>query len=221
VSIGLPVRVVIADDHPMFRYGLTAAMAASEEVEIVGEAADGRELLAVTDHTEPDVVLTDLGMPGLDGAAAAKAILARHPNVAVLVLTMHEDNEALFGALRAGARGYLLKGADRAEITRAILAVASGDAVYGGPIAQRITDFFTRTQAEYTANVFPDLTDREREVLNLVAAGYGNHVIAHRLTLREKTVRNYVAAILPKLQVRDRAAAVAKARDAGLGEKKQ
>jgi DNA-binding NarL/FixJ family response regulator len=202
----------------MFRYGLKAAMTASEEVEIVGEAADGQELLAVTDQTEPDVVLTDLTMPGLDGAAAASTILARHPNVAILVLTMHEDNEALFGALRAGARGYLLKGADRTEIIRAILAVASGDAVYGPAVARRITDFFAGTQREYTAKAFPELTDREREVLDLVAAGHGNHEIARRLVLSEKTVRNHVAAIIFKLQVRDRAAAVAKARDAGLGK---
>jgi len=214
----LPVRVVIADDHPMFRYGLKAAVAAAGEVEIVGEAADGQELLAVVDHTQPDVVLTDLAMPTMDGATAAAAILARHPNVAVLVLTMHDDNQALFSALRAGARGYLLKGADRTEIIRAVLAVAAGEAVYGATVARRITDFFTGAQRDYTASAFPELTDRERGVLDLVAAGCGNHDIARRLNLSEKTVRNHVSAILVKLQVRDRAAAVAKARDAGLGK---
>jgi DNA-binding NarL/FixJ family response regulator len=213
-----PVRVVIADDHPMFRYGLTAAVAAAAEVEIVGQAADGQELLAVVDQTTPDVVLTDLAMPGMDGAAATAAILARHPHIAVLVLTMHEDNQALFSALRAGARGYLLKGADRAEIIRAILAVASGEAVYGAPVARRISDFFTGAQRDYTATVFPALTDRECEVLDLVAAGCGNHDIARRLVLSEKTVRNHVSSIMFKLEVRDRAAAVAKARDAGLGK---
>jgi len=215
---GKPVRVVIADDHPMFRYGLKAAVATAGEVEIVGEAADGQELLAVVDHKEPDVVLTDLAMPGLDGAAAAAAILARHPNIAVLVLTMHEDNQALLGALRAGARWYLLKGADRAEIVRAVLAVAAGEAVYGAAVARRITDFFTGGLRDYTANAFPQLTDREREVLDLVAAGCGNHDIARRLALSEKTVRNHVSAILFKLQVRDRGAVIAKARDAGLGK---
>ena len=119
-----PVRVVIADDHPMFRYGLRAALAAGDEVEVVGEAADGRALLALVNSTQPDVVITDLAMPELDGAAAAAEILARHPGTGVLVLTMHDDNEALFGALRAGARGYLLKGADRDEIVRAVLTVA-------------------------------------------------------------------------------------------------
>lgn len=213
-----PVRVVIADDHPMFRYGLAAAIAGSDEVEIVGEAADGEELLAVTEHTRPDVVLTDLAMPGLDGAAAARTILARYPDVAVLVLTMHDDNRALFSALRAGARGYLLKGADRTEIIRAVLAVAAGNAVYGAAVARRISDFFAGAQREYTAHAFPELTDREREVLDLVAAGRGNHEIARRLALSEKTVRNHVSAIMFKLQVRDRAAAVAKARDAGLGK---
>lgn len=212
-----PVRVVIADDHPMFRFGLTAAMAACDEVAVVGEAADGRELLALVDRTCPDVVLTDLAMPNLDGAAATTTILARHPDVAVLVLTMHDDNQALLSALRAGARGYLLKGADRTEIIRAVLAVAAGEAVYGAAVARRLTDFFTGAQRDHGAKVFPDLTDREREILDLVAAGCGNHDIARRLTLSEKTVRNHVSAIIYKLRVRDRAAAVAKARDAGLG----
>lgn len=211
------VRIVIADDHPMFRYGLAAALATCDEVEIVGEAADGSQLLDVVDHGNPDVVITDLAMPALDGTAATIAILARHPHVAVLVLTMHEDNQALLGALRAGARGYLLKGADRTEIIRAVLAVASGEAVYGAAIARRITDFFTGAQGDRAASAFPDLTDRERQVLDLVAAGCGNHEIARRLALSEKTVRNHVSSILLKLRARDRAAAVAKARDAGLG----
>jgi DNA-binding NarL/FixJ family response regulator len=202
----------------MFRYGLTAALAASGELDIVGEAADGTELLAIVDDTAPDVVLTDLTMPGLDGTGATRTILARHPATAVVVLTMHVDDETLFGALRAGARGYLLKGADRNEIVRAVLAVAAGEAVYGSAVARRIVDFFTGAHRDYTAQVFPDLTEREREVLDLVAGGLGNHEIARRLVLSEKTVRNYVSAITLKLQVRDRAAAVAKARDAGLGQ---
>lgn len=213
-----PVRVVIADDHPMFRYGLKAVLAAAQEVEVVGEAATGEELLRVVEQTSPDVVLTDLAMPGLDGIAATRAILHRHSGTGVLVLTMHEDDEALFGALRAGALGYLLKGADRAEIIRAILAVASGEALYGATVARRIVNFFTDAQQQYAAQVFPELTSRERDVLALVAVGYGNHEIARRLGLSEKTVRNHVSAITAKLQVHDRAAAVAAARDAGLGE---
>jgi DNA-binding NarL/FixJ family response regulator len=217
MTVDRPVRVVVADDHPMFREGLAAAMRAVDEIDIVGMAADGRELLAVVNDTEPDVVLTDLAMPGLDGAAATSVILAHHPNIAVLVVTMHDDNQALIGALRAGAHGYLLKGADRTEIIRAILAVAAGGSVYGATVARRITDFYTGAHHDHAATVFPELTDRERQVLELVAAGSGNHDIARRLMLSEKTVRNHVSAILFKLQVSDRAAAVAKARDAGLG----
>jgi DNA-binding NarL/FixJ family response regulator len=212
-----PVRIVVADDHPMFREGLAAAMRAVDEIEVVGMAADGRELLAMVDETEPDVVLTDLTMPGLDGAEATSMIRSRHPAIAVLVVTMHEDNQALIAALRAGAHGYLLKGADRTEITRAVLAVAAGESVYGPAIARRITDFYTGAHHDHAATVFPELTDRERQVLELMAAGSGNHDIARRLMLSEKTVRNHVSAIFYKLQVSDRAAAVAKARDAGLG----
>ncbi|MBU2667301.1 response regulator transcription factor [Actinoplanes bogorensis] len=213
-----PVRVVVADDHPMFRFGLIAAIAVNPEIEIVGEAADGRALLTLVEDTGPDVVITDLTMPDLDGAAATRAILARHPEIKVLVLTMHDENQALIGALRAGARGYLLKGADRTEITRAVLAVAAGESVYGNGIAHRISDFFVGADQDRAATVFPELTDRERQVLKLVAAGCGNHDIARQLSLSEKTVRNHVSAILFKLHVSDRAAAVAKARDAGLGD---
>jgi DNA-binding NarL/FixJ family response regulator len=219
--VSAPVRVVIADDHPMFRYGLRAVLDAAQEVTVVGEAADGQQLLAVVDQTRPDVVLTDLAMPGLDGATATRQLLDRHPGLGVLALTMHDDDQALFGALRAGARGYLLKGADKAEILRAVQAVAAGEAVYGAAVARRIVAFFTGAQQEYAAQVFPELTGREREVLELVAAGCGNHEIARRLVLSEKTVRNHVAAILLKLEVADRAAAVAKARDAGLGSSSQ
>jgi DNA-binding NarL/FixJ family response regulator len=213
-----PVRVVLADDHPMFRYGLRAALAATALVEVVGDAENGEELVALVDRTEPDVVLTDLAMPGLDGASATRLILQRHPQVAVLVLSMHEDDQAVFGALRAGARGYLLKDADRDDIVRAVLSVAGGEAVYGAAVAHRIVDFFTESHQRYTAQTFPELTARERQVLDLIAAGHGNHEIAHRLLLSEKTVRNNVAVILTKLQLHDRAAAVAKARDAGLGQ---
>ncbi|MEU6142926.1 response regulator transcription factor [Streptomyces sp. NPDC047081] len=211
------VRVVIADDHPMYRYGLAAVLATRPDLDVVAEATNGDDLLAAADRTEPDVVVTDLTMPGLDGTEAIRALLTRRPAVGVLVLTMHEDDQALFAALRAGARGYLLKDADSTEIVRAVLAVAEGQAVYGKAVARRIVDFFTGAHRDYAAQVFPELTEREREVLDLVALGVGNHQIAARLVLSEKTVRNHVSSILDKLHVSDRAAAVARARDAGLG----
>jgi DNA-binding NarL/FixJ family response regulator len=212
-----PVRVVIADDHPMFRYGLAAALATGGDIDVVGEAADGNALLAVVAQTRPDVVLTDLAMPGLDGVAATAAIRAEHPGTAVIALTMHEDNHALLSAMRAGVRGYILKGADRAEVARAVLAVAAGEAVYGAQVAQRITDFFTGAHRDYATSAFPELTDRERQILDEVAAGRSNHDIARRLVLSEKTVRNHVSTVLFKIRARNRAEAVAKARDAGLG----
>ncbi|MDX3611320.1 response regulator transcription factor [Streptomyces europaeiscabiei] len=213
----VPVRIVVADDHPMYRFGLTAALAGHDGIEIVGEAADGAELLKVVERTGPDVVLTDLAMPNLGGTEAIREIHARDDRIGVLVLTMHEDDEALIGALRAGARGYLLKGADRTEIARAVLAVASGNAVYGEAVARRINAFFTQAQRAYAAQVFPELTEREREILELVAQGHSNHHIARRLFLAEKTVRNHVSTVMNKIGTTDRAATVARARDAGLG----
>lgn len=212
-----PVRVVIADDHPMFRDGLRAALATRPEVDVVGDAADGSQLIEVVERTSPDVVLTDLEMPGLDGSTATQRILEQHPEIKVIILTMHAGDELVFGALRAGASGYLLKDAQREDIVLAVLAVAAGDTVYGGAVGRRITDFFISNRQRYTAQVFPDLTPRERDILQLVALGLGNHEIARRLVLSEKTIRNNFATILTKLQVHDRAAAVAKARDAGLG----
>jgi len=208
--------VVIADDHPMFRYGLAAALDAVREVEVVGQAPDGAALVVLVNDLRPDVVLTDLAMPGLGGEAAIAEIVARYPEVAVLVLTMHADDDAVLGALRAGAHGYLLKGADRDEIARAVLTVAGGGTVYGAEVGRRLAALLSvRGQA---TRRFPELTPRKEQILSLVATGLGNHEIARRLGLSEKTVRNNVAAILNKLQVRDRAAAVARARDAGLGQ---
>jgi DNA-binding NarL/FixJ family response regulator len=212
-----PVRVVIADDHPMFRYGVTAVLATAPELQLVGEASTGRELIELVERVEPDVVLTDLAMPDLDGAAATRALLARRPGLGVLVLTMHDDDESVFQAMRAGARGYLLKGAERAALVRAVLAVAAGDAVFGPAVARRIVEFYTGAQHEYAASTFPDLTARERDVLALLAEGRRNSEIAVELGMSDKTVRNHVSAILFKLRVPDRTAAAIKARDAGLG----
>jgi len=214
----MTVRVVLADDHPMFRYGLRAVLDTADDIDVVGEAASGRELLAVVAATTPDVVLTDLGMPDLGGAAATRTLSERHPNIAVLVLTMHADDESLFAAMRAGARGYLIKGADGPELVRAVLAVANGEAVFGAPVAQRIITFYSGRGQIYATRAFPELTQREREVLDLLATGARNHEIGRRLGLSEKTVRNHISAILVKLQVPDRTAAAVRARDAGLGQ---
>lgn len=212
------IRLVVADDHPMVRYGLAAVIARSAEIELVGEASDGAELIAVVARTHPDVVLTDLSMPGMDGASTIRRLRADHPDLPVLVLTMHEDDEQVFGALRAGARGYLVKGVDGAELERAIASVAAGNAIYGQAVAGRIVAFFTGASEEYAAQAFPELTEREREVLDLIAQGLRNRAIGERLGMAEKTVRNHVSVVLQKLQVADRTSAAIKARDAGLGQ---
>ena len=214
----MTLRVVVADDHPMFRYGLTAVLAQHPEVEVLASVGDGTDLIQAVAEHNPDVVITDLTMPGLDGVAAASRLHATTPALAILVLTMHEDDEHLFAALRAGARGYLVKGADGAEIVRAVQAVATGDAVYGSPVASRIVSHFAgRPTDSPTTRAFPDLTPRERDVLELLSTGCRNHEVARRLGMSEKTVRNHVSQVLLKLQVPDRTAAALKAREAGLG----
>jgi DNA-binding NarL/FixJ family response regulator len=211
------IRVVIADDHPMYRYGLNAVLATQPGIDVVGEAADGQQLLSVVRDTRPDVVITDLTMPQLSGSQAAARLLAAQPDLAILILTMHQDDESLFAAMRAGARGYLLKGADSAEVAAAIQAVARGEAIYGPGIAQRIIDFFSGRHEPFTARAFPELTDRERDILELLARGSANREIASRLGITEKTVRNHLSSVFLKLQVNDRTAAALKARNAGLG----
>jgi len=212
------IRVVIADDHLMYRYGLNAVLSSQPGIELVGEAADGQQLLRIARDTRPDVVITDLAMPHLGGAQATARLLASQPGLAVLILTMHHDDESLFTAMRAGARGYLLKGADRAELTAAIEAVARGEAVYGPGVAQRIIDFFATSRENYIARAFPELTGRERGVLDHLARGSANRDIASRLGISEKTVRNHLSSVFLKLQVNDRTAAALKARHAGLGD---
>ena len=209
------MRVVIADDHPVFRHGLRVLLE-DLGVEVVAEAADGEEAVAVTLRERPDVVLMDLQMPALTGIEATRRLIAADPEVRVLVLTMVADDDALFAAVQAGALGYVLKGAGQAEISRALSSVAQGEAVYGAPVARRLRAFFT-AGAGVVAQPFPELTGREREVLELIAAGLPNTTIARRLFLSEKTVRNNVTSVFAKLRVRDRAEAVVKARDAGLG----
>jgi DNA-binding NarL/FixJ family response regulator len=207
------VTVVIADDHPLFRDGLRALLSATPGFEVIGEADSGAEAVATSLSTQPDVVVMDLHMPGLGGIEATRRIVHTSPHVGVLVLTMLEDDESLFAALRAGARGYVLKGAAQEDIIRAIEAVARGGAIFGPQVAARMTTYFARApQAALTA--FPQLTEREREVLGLIAQGYNNTAIADRLRIQAKTVRNHVSNIFAKLHVADRAQAIVRAREA-------
>lgn len=212
----MSVRVVIVDDHPLFRDGLRGALASMPGIEVVGEAGDGDAAVEVVERLSPDVVLMDLQLPGRDGVAATRAVRSSRPATAVLVLTMLDGDEAITAALRAGASGYLLKGADRAEIERAVTSVAAGGMVVGAGIAVRVRTWFA-TGAAAPSVAFPQLTQREQQVLDLVARGLTNSAIARRLMISDKTVRNHVSAVFAKLGVNDRAAAVAAARDAGLG----
>jgi len=210
-----PIRILVADDHAGFRSGLDALLATQPDLRVVGEAATGDEAVARALALQPDVVLMDLNMPGIDGIAATRRIVDSSPHIAILVLTMADHDAAVFDALRAGARGYLLKGADRAELTRAIRAVASGEAIFGPDVARRLMAYFA--DAPVRAPAFPELSDRELEVLELIARGMSNQQIVDRLVISPKTVRNHISNIFSKLQVRDRAEAVVRAREAGMG----
>ena len=212
-----PIRVLIADDHPLFRDGLIALLTDGPDTELAGAATNGTEAVDLAMQTQPDVVVMDLHMPGLNGIEATRRIVADSPHITVLVLTMFDDDDSIFSALRAGARGYLLKGADQEQIRAAIRAAANGEIIFGTQLAARVLAYFT-TGTSAPPPVFPQLTDREREVLDLVAQGRANPAIAAKLGLSQKTVRNHVSNILTKLQVADRAQAIVQARDAGLGQ---
>jgi DNA-binding NarL/FixJ family response regulator len=213
---GTRTRVLIADDHPVFRRGLVALLEPVAEVEVVGEAADGRAAVEAVIALEPDVVVMDVQMPERNGIEATREITRALPGVGVLVLTMFEDDDSVFAAMRAGARGYVLKGAGQEEIVRAIEAIGHGEAIFGPGVAGRVMRFFAGA-ASLAPQPFPDLTDREREVLELVAQGLSNAEITRRLVVSPKTVRNHVSNILSKLQVADRSHAIVRAREAGLG----
>ena len=212
-----PLRVLLADDHPVFRRGLGALLSSLEETVVVGEASDGADAVRLAAELAPDVVVMDLNMPGMNGVEATRGIIADRSNTAVLVLTMSEDDDSVFAAMRAGARGYLVKGSDTDEVIAAIMAVGRGDAIFGPTVAQRILSFLTRPLSAYDEQMFPELSHREREVLDLIATGVSNADIARRLSLSPKTVRNHVSNVFTKLQVADRAQAIVRARAAGLG----
>jgi DNA-binding NarL/FixJ family response regulator len=211
------IRVLVADDHPLFRDGMHGLLDSVADTEVVGEAASGDEAVRLADSLQPDVVLMDLKMPGMNGLQAMREILHTSPHIAVLVVSMLEDDDSIFAAMRAGARGYLPKGANQAEVLRAIRSVANGEAIFGPGIAQRLLSFFSAARPAAASRIFPELTDRESEILALIAQGQSNEAIAERLVLSLKTVRNHVSNIFNKLQVTDRAQAVLRAREAGLG----
>lgn len=212
-------RVLIADDHALFRAGVRALLSSSTgAAEVVGEAQTGAEAVALALECAPDVVLMDIQMPDMNGIEATRRILANDPSIGVIIVSMFEDDDSVFAAMRAGARGYVLKGAGQDEFLRAITAVANGEALYNPKIADRILTFFATSRRDLPLNVFPDLTEREREVLDLIAQGHPNAVIARRLSITDKTVRNHVTNIFSKLQVTDRVQAVMRAREAGFGQ---
>ena len=216
------IRILIADDHPVFRFGLRALLNAMPDTEVVGEGTTGDEVLALAGSVQPDVILKDINMPGVNGIEATRRIRETNPDMRILMVTMLED-DSVFAAMRAGARGYVVKGAEPAEVLRAIRAVADGEAIFSPGIAERLIHYFATPPAALSdvarstpAPLFPDLSEREREVLTLIAQGLTNSAIAEQLVLSPKTVRNYITEIFSKLQVADRAQAIIRARNAGL-----
>lgn len=210
-----PLRVLITDDHPLFRDGMHGLLDSVPDTEVVGEAATGEEAVELAKSLLPDVILMDIKMPGKNGIEATREIVSTNPNAGVLVVTMLEDDDSVFAAMRAGALGYVLKGAEQEETLRAIRAVANGEAIFGPGIARRVMGFFSRK--EPSPRSFPELSEREHEVLELVARGRTNVEIAGDLFLSLKTVQNHVSNVFRKLRVADRAGAVIRAREAGLG----
>ena len=216
-----PIRVLVADDHRLFRDGLRALLNSAPDLEVVGEAGDGEEVVEKASAVRPDVILMDLQLPGLNGVEATRRILRSQPNVNVLVLTMFEDTDTVLAAMRAGARGYILKDTDEEALLRSVRAVASGEALFGPAVAERLMRYLAEATPPSGRAAFPELTDREREVLSLLAQGLSNQAVADRMGISLKTARNHVSNILGRLQVADRTEAVARARAAGLGAEKK
>jgi DNA-binding NarL/FixJ family response regulator len=215
------LQIIIADDHQLFRDGIRTLLLAAPDMQLVGEAETGDQAVSLTGQLQPDVVLMDIQMPGINGIEATRQIVHASPHVAVLMVTMFDDDHSVFSAMRAGARGYVLKGAKHEDMLRAIRAGGNGEAIFSPTVAARMMDFFAGMRPSKLPEVFPELSDREREVLNLIAEGYKNPEIAEELVLSPKTVRNHVSNILSKLQVADRAQAILKAREAGLGNSQE
>ena len=210
-------RVLIVDDHPVFRFGLRSLISSVPEMEVVAEATSGEEAIEEAKKLEPDIILMDINMPGINGIEATRRILAANPEIGILILTMFED-DSVFEAIQAGARGYILKGADPEETLRAIQSVTNGEAIFSAKIADRLVRILNTKNGNDVPSIFPELTEREREVLDLMAKGLTNTAISEKLFLSPKTVRNHVSNIFAKLQVSDRTQAVIKAREAGLGK---
>jgi DNA-binding NarL/FixJ family response regulator len=211
------IQTIIADDHQLFRDGLKALLDSTPDTEVIGEASSGEGAIALANKLSPDVILMDLQMPGVNGIEATQRITMDNPQINILILTMFDDDQSVFAALRAGARGYVLKGVKHDEMLRAVRAAASGEAIFSPGIAQRMMSFFANVRPADSSRAFPDLTVREREILDLLARDYSNADIAGELVISPKTVRNHVSNILNKLQVADRREAGSVARDAGLG----
>lgn len=214
-----PLQILIADDHPLFRKGMRTLLESRSDLRVIGEAATGQEAIEMAATLQPDLVLMDLQMPAGGGLNATRLITTTSPHIQILVVTLFEDNDSVFAALRAGARGYILKDAQEDEILRAIRAVGNGEAIFSPAIAAQLINYFSTSRAEIPKEVFPELTEREREILNMIASGETNNSIAERLTISLKTVRNHVANIYSKLQVADRAQAAIRARNAGMGKR--
>ena len=217
----MQIKVLIADDHVFYREGVRALLSNTPEIMVVGEASNGDEVIAKAAELHPNVILMDLKMPGMNGIEATRRIIQGQADIGILVITMFDDDDSVFAAMRSGARGYLLKDADKDELVRAIVAVERGEAIFSPAIAQRMIQYFTASPARQAASKksdeFAELTEREREILDLIAQGHNNTVISNKLSLSIKTVQNYVSSILTKLQVADRAQAIVRAREAGFG----
>lgn len=214
------LRILIADDHPVFRDGLRALLEATPDLEVVGEAMTGEEAIQLAAHYQPDLILMDVQMPGLNGIEATRQIVINQPAMRILIITMFEDEASVFMAMRAGARGYVLKDATKEEIRRAIQAVGHGEAIFSPSIATHLIDYFARPHSPEPEGLFPELTSREHAILKLLVEGKSTGTIARHLSLSGKTVSNYISNILHKLQVSGRTEAVTRARQAGLGQDK-